>query len=259
MRFEYADARMPVALTKAGATYYLTYDQVGSLRLVSDTSGNVVKRIDYDSFGSIISDTNPAFSIPFGFAGGLHDRDTGIVRFGFRDYDPEVGRWTAKDPIFFAGRDIDFYKYVRNSPINWNDPWGLASVITDMRAGITTFDPRPEDPDGEPFTIETRTDVASDSLPGAQDPFTTPDVTPINSINSPAYGPPGAYIDTGDPRGRDIHGGGSGLPNPYAASQGWVPTRGCTRGQNEEVQELNRRVGDFRQRHPGVQIPYTRR
>ena len=29
--------------------------------------------------------------IPFGFAGGLHDRDTGLVRFGYRDYDPEVG------------------------------------------------------------------------------------------------------------------------------------------------------------------------
>ncbi|NWF93671.1 MAG: hypothetical protein HXY46_12185, partial [Syntrophaceae bacterium] len=35
MRFEYADERMPVAMTKAGLTYYLTYDQVGSLRVVS--------------------------------------------------------------------------------------------------------------------------------------------------------------------------------------------------------------------------------
>ncbi|MBW2175247.1 MAG: hypothetical protein JRF64_11790, partial [Deltaproteobacteria bacterium] len=35
MRFEYADARMPVAMTKAGSTYYLTYDQVGSPRVVA--------------------------------------------------------------------------------------------------------------------------------------------------------------------------------------------------------------------------------
>ena len=41
--------------------------------------------------------------IPFGFAGGLHDRDTNLVRFGARDYDPSIGRWTAKDPIDFAG------------------------------------------------------------------------------------------------------------------------------------------------------------
>jgi len=85
----------------------------------------VVKRISYDSFGNILEDTNPSFTIPFGFAGGLHDRDTGLVRFGYRDYDPEVGRWTAKDPIGFAGGDTDLYGYVANDPINWIDPEGL--------------------------------------------------------------------------------------------------------------------------------------
>jgi YD repeat-containing protein len=85
MRFEYADARMPVAMTSSGVTYYLTYDQVSSLRVVADVSGNVVKRIDYDSFGNIINDTNPSFTVPFGFAGGLNDADTRVVRFGFRD------------------------------------------------------------------------------------------------------------------------------------------------------------------------------
>jgi RHS repeat-associated protein len=125
MRFQYADARMPVAMTKGGATYYLTYDQVGSLRVVADSSGNVVKRIDYDSFGNIIDDSAPLFAVPLGFAGGLHDRDTGLVRFGFRDYDPDVGRWLAKDPILFAGGDIDLYGYVLDDPINLVDPYGL--------------------------------------------------------------------------------------------------------------------------------------
>jgi len=108
-----------------GSTYYLTYDQVGSLRIVADAFGTVVKRIDYDSFGNIIDDTNPAFEVPFGFAGGLHDRDTGLVRFGYRDYDPDIGRWTAKDPILFEGGDTDLYGYVLNDPINLIDPLGL--------------------------------------------------------------------------------------------------------------------------------------
>jgi len=97
---------------------------VGSLRLVADASGNVVKRITYDSFGNILEDTDPSFTMPFGFAGGLHDRDTGVVRFGFRDYDPEVGRWTAKDPTGFAGGDMDLYGYVLNNPVNFVDPNG---------------------------------------------------------------------------------------------------------------------------------------
>ncbi len=137
MRFEYADSRMPVAMTSAGITYYLTYDQVGSLRLVADSAGNVIKSIKYDSFGNIINDTNPTFIVPFGFAGGLHDRDTGLVRFGYRDYDPDVGRWTAKDPIFFAGGDTDLYGYCLNDPVNWIDPDGQSGLFGAATGAIT--------------------------------------------------------------------------------------------------------------------------
>ncbi|MCP4024210.1 MAG: RHS repeat-associated core domain-containing protein [Desulfobacteraceae bacterium] len=125
MRFNYADGRMPISMEKDGQTYYLAYDQVGSLRAVSDSAGNVVKQIEYDTFGYILTDTDPLFEIPFGFAGGLHDQHTGLVRFGYRDYDPDTGRWTAKDPILFAGGDTDLYGYVLNNPVNWVDPWGL--------------------------------------------------------------------------------------------------------------------------------------
>jgi RHS repeat-associated protein len=136
MRFEYADGRMPVTMTKNGSAYYLTYDQVGSLRIVADAAGNVVKRIDYDSFGNIINDTNPSFEVPFGFAGGLHDKDTGLVRFGYRDYEPDVGRWTAKDPILFAGGDTDLYGYCLNDPVNWVDPTGEIAITTAIGVGV---------------------------------------------------------------------------------------------------------------------------
>jgi len=63
--------------------------------------------------------------VPFGFAGGLHDRDTELVRFGHRDYMSEIGKWTAKDPILFAGGDSNLYGYVQNDPVNFVDPFGL--------------------------------------------------------------------------------------------------------------------------------------
>lgn len=50
------------------------------------------------------------------------------------------------------------------------------------------------------------------------------------------------YIRTGDPRGRDIHGGGSSLPEPYAPRQGWLCTYGCLRMQNEDGEELSRLI-----------------
>jgi RHS repeat-associated protein len=124
-RFVYVDARMPVAMEMDGAIYYFSYDQVGSIRVVADASGNVQKLIEYDTFGYVLSDSNPAFEMPLGFAGGLFDKDIGLIRFGARDYDPDTGRWTAKDPIRFAGGDADLYGYCVNDPVNLVDPKGL--------------------------------------------------------------------------------------------------------------------------------------
>ncbi len=117
-RFIYGDDRLPVSMIHNGSAYYLLVDQIGSLRAVTDSSGNIVKQIDYDTFGNILVDTNPSLSVPFGFAGGLHDRATGLVRFGARDYDPAIGRWTARDPIDFAGGDTNLFGYVMNDPVN---------------------------------------------------------------------------------------------------------------------------------------------
>ena len=129
-RFEYADGRMPVAMRDAnGAKYYLHYDQVGSLRAVSDTNGNVVKAIAYDTYGNILRDTNPGFTVPFGFASGLYDPDTKLTHFGFREYDSFTGKWTAKDPIGFAGGDSNLYGYVLGDPVNLVDPFGTCGGL----------------------------------------------------------------------------------------------------------------------------------
>lgn len=65
--------------------------------------------------------------IPFGFAGCLYDRDTGLVRFGARDYDPATGRWMRKDPVRFQGGS-NFYVYADNDPINLIDPSGKFTI-----------------------------------------------------------------------------------------------------------------------------------
>lgn len=71
--------------------------------------------------------------MPFGFAGGLYDGDTKLVRFGARDYNPETGRWLNKDPIGFGGGQSNLYSYPTD-PINIIDPSGLKTTI------ITTYD-----------------------------------------------------------------------------------------------------------------------
>ncbi|MEQ1722087.1 MAG: RHS repeat-associated core domain-containing protein, partial [Pseudobdellovibrio sp.] len=71
-----------------------------------------------------MKNTNPNFQ-PLTYAGGLYDSDTKLIRFGARDYDPTVGRWTAKDPIGFAGGDTNLYAYVGGNPMSLTDPTGL--------------------------------------------------------------------------------------------------------------------------------------
>jgi len=39
---------------------------------------------------------------------------------------PKIGKWTAKDPILFAGGDSNLYGYVLNDPVNNIDPLGLS-------------------------------------------------------------------------------------------------------------------------------------
>lgn len=107
-----------------GAMYRVITDHLGSVRMVVDVAtGSIIQRLSYDEFGNVLSDTNPGFQ-PFGFAGGLYDADTGLVRFGARDYDAVTGRWTAKDPIGFAGGDTNLYAYCANDSVNCIDPTG---------------------------------------------------------------------------------------------------------------------------------------
>jgi RHS repeat-associated protein len=116
-----SSAHVPDYMVKGGATYRIVSDHLGSVRLVVDAgTGAVAQRIDYDEFGVVTLDTNPGFQ-PFGFAGGIYDADTGLVRFGARDYDAQTGRWTTKDPIRFVAGDPNLYGYGLGDPVNMVD------------------------------------------------------------------------------------------------------------------------------------------
>jgi RHS repeat-associated protein len=115
---------VPDYMIRGGDTYRLVTDGSGSVRLVVRTdTGEIAERIDYDTFGNVVADSQPGFQ-PFGFGGGLHDADTGLVQFGLRDYDPETGRFTARDPFLFAGGQANLYVYSSGDPVNFRDPSG---------------------------------------------------------------------------------------------------------------------------------------
>jgi RHS repeat-associated protein len=131
-RFVYGSKpNVPDYMITPGGTYRILSDHLGSPRAVVDVStGNVIETINFDEFGNetdTLAETLPAgyVRIPFGFAGGLYDPDTTLVRFGARDYDASVGRWTTKDRVRFAG-GRNLYMYIGDDPINGTDVRGTA-------------------------------------------------------------------------------------------------------------------------------------
>jgi RHS repeat-associated protein len=125
-------ANIPDYVVKGGSTYRIISDHLGSPRLLVDTqSGNIVWQANYDAWGNQTMVTGQADFIPFGFAGGLADPDTRLIRFGARDYDPRVGRWTAKDPLLFGGGSTNLYEYCGGDPVNCIDPNGMLDGVPD--------------------------------------------------------------------------------------------------------------------------------
>lgn len=124
------------AIKQGDTWYYVATDQQGTPRIVSNADGTSVKVMEYNSYGKIISDSNPTFQLPVGYAGGINDPATGLVHFGMRDYDPDTGRWTARDPILFDGRQGNLYVYVGNNPVNLRDPSGLFCIGGSAYAGF---------------------------------------------------------------------------------------------------------------------------
>jgi RHS repeat-associated protein len=115
-----------IALQRGDQRYYVATDQVGTPKLVTDATGKTVKTLDYDSYGrrTPAGETGADFELPIGFAGGLEDPLTKLVRFGMRDYEPASGRWTSRDPLLHTG-GMNLYAYATSDPVGRRDPSGM--------------------------------------------------------------------------------------------------------------------------------------
>ncbi len=109
----------------SNASWYLT-DLLGSVRMITDKSANVLDQITYDSYGNIVSETSPSNGDRFKFTGREWDSEIGLYYYRARYYNPAIGRFINDDPSGFAAGDANLYRYVNNNPTTSSDPEGKA-------------------------------------------------------------------------------------------------------------------------------------
>jgi RHS repeat-associated protein len=126
---------MQVITGSQTSSYYFTRDHLGSIREVTDSSGAVVARYDYDPYGrrtQISGETD----FEFGFTGHYYHAQSGLHLAPFRAYSADLGRWLSRDPIGEAG-GLNLYGYVGNSLIDHVDRFGLYGYAAKFWADLS--------------------------------------------------------------------------------------------------------------------------
>jgi RHS repeat-associated protein len=113
--------------TNGNPMWYLT-DKLGSVRADVNNTGSVIDTITYDTFGNIISESSPSSGDRFKYTSREWDSEIGQYFYRARYYSPTDGRFESEDPLGFKQRDIDFYRYTINSPVNASDATGQFST-----------------------------------------------------------------------------------------------------------------------------------
>ncbi len=122
-----------VSMKRNGNTYYYHTNTIGSVAAVTDSSGTVAERYEYDAFGKVsffnsgyTALMQSAIGNNYTYTGRAYEPETGNFDYRARQYDALHGHFQQRDPIGYYSGDYNLYAYVGNKPTGFVDPFGLA-------------------------------------------------------------------------------------------------------------------------------------
>jgi RHS repeat-associated protein len=136
------DVLVAVLIVRSNATTetrYFHHDHLGSLTLITNSTGGVLERLAYDAFGKrrnangTSDPNNTLFGINTdrGYTGHEHLDEVALIHMNGRIYDPVVARFMTPDPNLqdpFNMQAHNRYSYVLNNPLMFIDPTGYFSI-----------------------------------------------------------------------------------------------------------------------------------
>jgi len=119
-------------ISSSGTVTYLHQDQLGSTRLLTDSTGTVTGTYTFDSFGNITASTGSPTTLLL-YAGQYRDAESGLSYLRARYYDPSTAQFLTRDPL--AAKTHSPYGYGGDDPVNATDPSGLYEYYTSWDLG----------------------------------------------------------------------------------------------------------------------------
>lgn len=123
---------------------YATHDTLYSVTGTFGTTALVDQRFSYTVYGEG-TELDPNFTASTG-SGNLEwehrytarrlDSATGLQLNRHRFYHQQLGRWTARDPLSYAGGSSNLYEYVDSQPQMKVDPSGLTSLTACLKGPV---------------------------------------------------------------------------------------------------------------------------
>ena len=126
----------PLTMERDGQTYFYHRDALGNITEMTNVTGTLVERYEYDVYGqATIFDGayNPLSASTIGnaylYTGRRYDVESGNYYYRARYYQPTLGRFLSEDPLGFSAGDMNIYRYVSNRPTSMIDPTGLVNWL----------------------------------------------------------------------------------------------------------------------------------
>ena len=136
IRHIFAGNKRIASIDGAAAVTYNHEDHLGSSNIRTDSSGSVIKSIEYLPFGEKRTQSGSYNVVKNRFTGQYEDEESDLYYYQQRYYDPTLSRFITADPLYLEEmekrgtdtQELNVYAYVRNNPLNSIDPNGTAAI-----------------------------------------------------------------------------------------------------------------------------------